>query len=87
MVAEDFLQDPPIRGWLDGVEPAWTLLTFESLGALRREPDPPLGPRSGSLSHQGLAASALFLDSRFPRLNGGFYPQLLPRSCPGLFPS
>jgi len=37
-VAEDFLQDPQIRGWLDGVEPAWTLLTFESLRALRREP-------------------------------------------------
>src|SRR5256886_17711547 len=38
MVAEDFLQDPPIRDWLGGVEPAWTLLTFESLQALRREP-------------------------------------------------
>ena len=38
MVAEDFLQDPQIQGWLDGVEPAWTLLTFESLRALRREP-------------------------------------------------
>src|SRR6516165_11325408 len=38
MVGEDFLQDPQIRGWLDGVEPAWTLLTFESLRALRREP-------------------------------------------------
>src|SRR5262249_59429217 len=38
MAAEDFLQDPQIRGWLDGVEPAWTLLTFESLRALRREP-------------------------------------------------
>jgi hypothetical protein len=38
MVAEDFLQDPQIRAWLDGVEPAWTLLTFESLRALRREP-------------------------------------------------
>src|SRR5258707_15541045 len=38
MVAEDFLQDPQIRGWLDGAEPAWTLLTFESLQALRREP-------------------------------------------------
>ena len=24
MGAEDFLQDPQIRGWLDGVEPAWT---------------------------------------------------------------
>src|SRR6266536_1172014 len=38
MVAEDFLQDPQIRGWLDGVEPAWTLLTCESLRALRHEP-------------------------------------------------
>ena len=38
MGTEDFLQDPQIRGWLDGVEPAWTLLTFESLRALRREP-------------------------------------------------
>jgi hypothetical protein len=38
MVAEDFLQDPQVRQWLDGVEPAWTLLTFESLRALRQEP-------------------------------------------------
>jgi hypothetical protein len=38
MVAEDFLKDPQVRGWLDGVEPAWTLLTFESLRALRQEP-------------------------------------------------
>jgi hypothetical protein len=38
MVAEDFLQDPQMRQWLDGVEPAWTLLTFDSLRALRQEP-------------------------------------------------
>ena len=38
MVAEDFLQDRQVRLWLDGVEPAWTLLTFDSLRALRREP-------------------------------------------------
>ena len=38
MVAKDFLQDPQVRQWLDGVEPAWTLLTFESLRALRQEP-------------------------------------------------
>jgi hypothetical protein len=38
MVAEDFLKDPQVPGWLDGVEPAWTLLTFESLRALRQEP-------------------------------------------------
>ena len=38
MVAAGFLQDPRVQGWLDGVEPAWTLLTFESLLALRHEP-------------------------------------------------
>jgi hypothetical protein len=38
MVAEDVLRDPQVREWLDGVEPAWTLLTFESLRALRQEP-------------------------------------------------
>jgi hypothetical protein len=38
MVAEDFLLDARVRQWLGGVEPAWTLLTFESLRALRREP-------------------------------------------------
>ena len=38
MDAEDFLRDPQVRQWLDGIEPAWTLLTFESLRALRREP-------------------------------------------------
>src|SRR6266566_2608689 len=37
MVAADFLH-PRVQGWLDGVEPAWTLLTFESLLALRHEP-------------------------------------------------
>jgi hypothetical protein len=38
MVATDFLHDPQVRKWLDGVEPAWTLLTFGSLRALRQEP-------------------------------------------------
>jgi hypothetical protein len=38
MVAADFLHDPQVRKWLDGVEPAWTLLTFDSLRALRQEP-------------------------------------------------
>jgi hypothetical protein len=38
MVAEDFLQDQQVRKWLDGIEPAWTLLTFDSLRALRQEP-------------------------------------------------
>ena len=38
MVAQDFLLDSQVQAWLDGVEPAWTLLTFESLLALRHEP-------------------------------------------------
>lgn len=38
MVADDFLRDPQVRKWLHGVEPAWTLLTFDSLRALRQEP-------------------------------------------------
>jgi hypothetical protein len=38
MVAADFLQDPEVRQWLDVIEPAWTLLAFESLRALRQEP-------------------------------------------------
>jgi hypothetical protein len=38
MVAADFLRDTQVRQWLDGVEPAWTLLTFDSLRALRQEP-------------------------------------------------
>jgi hypothetical protein len=37
VVAEDFLQDVRVRQWLEGVEPAWTLLTFDSLRALRQE--------------------------------------------------
>lgn len=38
MVAEDFLQDSQVRKWLDGVEPAWTLLTCDSLRAQRQKP-------------------------------------------------
>jgi hypothetical protein len=38
VVAADFLQHPQVRRWLDGVEPAWTLLTFDGLRALREEP-------------------------------------------------
>ena len=38
MVVADFLHDPQVRQWLDGVEPAWTLLTLNNLRALRQEP-------------------------------------------------
>jgi hypothetical protein len=32
------LRNAQVRQWLDGVEPAWTLLTFDSLQALRQKP-------------------------------------------------
>jgi hypothetical protein len=38
MVAPGFLKNPEVAHWLGGVEPAWTLLTFESMNALRQEP-------------------------------------------------
>jgi len=38
VVASDFLDDPEVRHWLGGAEPAWALLDMESLNALRREP-------------------------------------------------
>src|SRR5215471_15006175 len=86
MGAEDFLQDPQIRGWLDGVEPAGTLLTFESLRALRREPSaaPLLSPLSASLASLPRAAinvvehrmGVLDFDSGFERhTNTGTIPQ------------
>ena len=38
MVSPGFLQNPEVRRWLNGVEPAWTILEFNSLNALRHEP-------------------------------------------------
>ena len=35
---QEFLQNPEVRRWLNGVEPAWTMLEFNSLNALRHEP-------------------------------------------------
>src|SRR5260370_16994793 len=38
VVAPGFLQDPEVRRWLNGVEPAWTMLDFDSYNALHDEP-------------------------------------------------
>jgi len=38
MVAPGFLANPEVRRYLDGIEPAWTLLDFESFNSLRHEP-------------------------------------------------
>ena len=61
MVATDFLQDPQVRQWLDGVEPAWALLTFDSLRALRQEPSAGQAAIriSNDLSADEIAGSAL----------------------------
>jgi hypothetical protein len=40
VVAPGFLQNPEVRQWLGGVEPAWTVLDFASYVVLRQEPLP-----------------------------------------------
>jgi hypothetical protein len=44
VVALAVLQDPLVRRWLGGVEPAWTLLDQGSFAALGRSPSPAAGP-------------------------------------------
>ena len=38
VVAPAFLNSAEIRKWLNGVEPAWTMLTSDSFHALQHEP-------------------------------------------------
>jgi hypothetical protein len=38
MVSPAFLANPEVRRWLNGVEPAWTMLEFDSFNALHDEP-------------------------------------------------
>jgi hypothetical protein len=38
MVAPGFLANPEVRQWLNGVEPVWTMLAFDSFNALHDEP-------------------------------------------------
>jgi hypothetical protein len=38
VVSPGFLQNPEVRRWLNGVEPAWTMLEFDSYNALHDEP-------------------------------------------------
>ena len=44
MVAPGILQNPAVKRWLGGVEPAWTLLDQASFTALHRPPSPIAGP-------------------------------------------
>jgi len=68
MVAPGFLQNPEVRRWRNGVEPAWTMLEFDSLNALRHEPstnnhairlEPDLG--DAEISGSAVTANALIL--------------------------
>ena len=38
MVAPGFLRNPEVQRWLNGLEPAWTMLDLKSVNALRKEP-------------------------------------------------
>jgi len=38
MTSPGFLTNPEVRRWLNGVEPAWTMLDFDSFNALHDEP-------------------------------------------------
>ncbi|MGA7026537.1 MAG: hypothetical protein WB036_27685, partial [Pseudolabrys sp.] len=44
MVAPGMLQNPSVKTWLAGVEPAWTLLDQASFTALHEPPSPMSGP-------------------------------------------
>ena len=68
MVAPGFLQSPKVRQWLNGVEPAWTMLEFDSYCALHEEPsisnrtirlEPGLAPTD--LSESAVARNAMIL--------------------------
>jgi hypothetical protein len=77
VVAPGFLQNPEVRRWLNGVEPAWTMLEFNSLNALRHEPstsnhairlEPDLA--NAEISGSAVTANALLLLQRANEIGG-----------------
>lgn len=61
MVAPGLLQNPSVKNWLGGIEPAWTLLDQASFAALHRPPSPTAGPIriASDLSHEEVRLSAV----------------------------
>ena len=61
MVAPGMLQNPSVRRWLGGVEPAWTLLDQASFAALREPPSPTAGPirHAADLTQEEVEQSAV----------------------------
>src|ERR1700732_3317047 len=77
MVAPGFLENPEVRRWLNGIEPAWTMLEFNSLNALRQEPsggnhairlEPDL--TDAEISESAITANALILLRRAAEIGG-----------------
>jgi hypothetical protein len=77
MIVSGFLQNPEVRRWLNGVEPAWTMLEFNSLNALRDEPsasnqairiEPNLA--NAEISGSAVTAIALILLRRAAEIGG-----------------
>src|SRR6202047_2539168 len=77
MVAPGFLENPEVRRWLNGIEPAWTMLEFNSLNALRQEPsggnhairlEPDLA--DAEISGSAVTANALILLRRAAETGG-----------------
>lgn len=79
MTSPGMLQNPSVRKWLGGIEPAWTLLDQEGFSALRRA----LLPKSGAIrlvsdfSHRG------HLSDRDPRSARARRSRARPRSQSG----
>ena len=77
MVAPGLLQNPEVRRWLNGIEPAWTMLEFNSFNALHEEPsatngairlDPNL--TATDVSGSAIVANALILLRRAADADG-----------------
>ena len=85
MVAPGMLQNPSVRNWLGGVEPAWTLLHIDSFVALHRPPSPTTGPiRLASdlteIRQSAVARNALVLLRAAAAGPGGGLQVALPRT-------
>jgi hypothetical protein len=77
VVAPGFLANPEVRRWLNGVEPAWTMLEFDSFNALHDEPsgsnhairlEPDLA--DAEISGSAVTANALLLLRRAAETGG-----------------
>ena len=77
MVSPGFLANPEVRRWLNGVEPAWTMLDFDSFNALHDEPsdsnqairlEPDLA--NAEISGSAVTANALLLLRRAAETGG-----------------